>query len=373
MVYAIYVSGTRFSGKTALSLGLFGKFQEMGFNVGYFKPVGQGQKMIEGRLYDPDVILMKDVMGLQDSLDDLCPIVLGKRYLDQINEDCSELAERALKAYDRVQEDKDVILIESAARPEFLTCCNLDLARFAKEFDAKVVFSVKGDDDTAAERAILYRDYMKWKGVQMLGTVLNFVPFQQLERMRGVVSPILERCGIEVLGVVPDHRELTLPTVHDVTEVLEAEVLTGRDHLENIVDNYLVGAMSPESAMSWLRRSVDRAFITGGDRTDLILTALETKPSAIVLTGNIYPSVRVLSTAEAKGIPILLVGHDTYTTVTKLEVLNGRIAPSTKSARKIQLTQQIVGEYVNWKKILDEYVDWKHSEKNHLNSGSSWE
>jgi BioD-like phosphotransacetylase family protein len=339
MVYAIYVSGTRFSGKTALSLGLFGKFQEMGFNVGYFKPVGQGQKMIEGKLYDPDVILMKEVMGLQDRLDDLCPIVLGKRYLDQITEDCSELAEKALKAYDRVQEDKDVMLIESAARPEFLACCDLDLARFAKEFDAKVVFSVKGDDDTAAERAILYRDYMKWKGVNMLGTVLNFVPFQQLERMRGVVSPILERCGIEVLGVVPDHRELTLPTVNDVTDVLDAEVLTGRNHLENIVDNYLVGAMSPESA--------------------------------IVLTGNIYPSVRVLSTAEAKGIPILLVQHDTYTTVTKLEVLNGRIAPSTKSARKIQLTQQIVGEYVNWKKILDEYVDWKHSEKNHLNSGSS--
>ena len=126
MVYSIYVSGTRFSGKTALCLGLFGKFQEMGFNVGYFKPVGQGEKMIEGKLYDPDVVLMKDVMGLHENLEELCPIVLSKRYLDYISSDCSNMAEKALKTYELIKEEKDIMLIESAARPEFLTCCNLN-------------------------------------------------------------------------------------------------------------------------------------------------------------------------------------------------------------------------------------------------------
>jgi BioD-like phosphotransacetylase family protein len=100
---------------------------------------------------------------------------------------------------------------------------------------------------------------------------------------------------------VPDHRELTLPTVQDVVNALDAEILAGKGNLDRIVDNYLVGAMSPEAAMSWLRRSVDRAFITGGDRADLIFMALETKPSAIILTGNIYPSVQVISAAESKG------------------------------------------------------------------------
>ena len=48
MVYSIFVAGTGFSGKTALCLGLFSKFQEMGLNVGYFKPVGHGKKVVDG-------------------------------------------------------------------------------------------------------------------------------------------------------------------------------------------------------------------------------------------------------------------------------------------------------------------------------------
>lgn len=365
MVYSIYVSGTRFSGKTALCLGLFGKFQEMGFKVGYFKPVGQGRKMVEGTLRDPDVILMKEVMGLSESLDELGPIVLGSRYLDQVSREYSEYYAKVGSAYEKVKEDKDVLLIESAARPEYLICCGLDLPQLSKEFGSKVLFSVKGDEDFVAERAIMYRDYVKLKGGEVIGVVLNFVPYQQLERMRGVVSQLLEKCGLDVLGVVPDHRELTLPTVQDLVDVLEAEVLAGRKSLETLVDNYLVGAMAPESAMSWLRRSVGRAFITGGDRADLILMALETRPSAIVLTGNIYPSVQVLTTAEEKGVPVLLVPNDTYTTVTKLELLDGRIVPAPTSTKKIQLTRQIIGEYVDWKRIIDEYVSWKHEGKNH--------
>ncbi len=365
MVYSIYVSGTRFSGKTALCLGLFGKFQEMGFKVGYFKPIGQGRKMVDGMSRDSDVVLMKEVMDLSESFDEIGPIVLGNRYLDQVSRECNEYHMKVKRAYETVKDDKDVLLIESAARPEYLTCCGLDLPQLSKEFGAKVLFSVKGDEDFVAERAIMYRDYVKWKGGEVLGVVLNFVPYQQLERMRGIVSQLLERCGLEVLGVVPDHRELTLPTVQDLVDILDAEVLTGRESLETLVDNYLVGAMAPESAMSWLRRSVGRAFITGGDRADLILMALETKPSAIVLTGNIYPSIQVLTTAEEKGIPILLVPNDTYTTVTKLELLDGRIVPAPTSTKKIQLTRQIVGEYVDWKRIIDEYVSWKHDEKGH--------
>jgi BioD-like phosphotransacetylase family protein len=363
MVYSIIVSGTNFSGKTALCIGLFGKFLDMGIKVGYFKPVGQGHKIVNGHLRDSDVLLMKEVLGLEESIDDICPIVLGKRYLDQMITGCKETREKIIAAYEKVKVDKEVVLIESAARPEYLACCGLDVSQLSKTFDAKILFSVKGDDDTVAERAILYNEYLTSKGSEIMGVVINFVPIQQLERMRGVVSSVLERCGVEVLGVVPDQRELTQPTVQDLIDILQAEVLTGKEHLENLVDNFLVGAMSPESAMSWFRRSVGGALITGGDRVDLILTALETKPNAIILTGNIYPSALVLSSAEEKGIPVLLVTFDTYTTVTKLDQLDGRIVPSPTSAKKIQLTRQIIGDYVDTKKIIDDYTNWKKNKK----------
>src|SRR4030043_76061 len=86
MVYIIYVAGTKFSGKTALCLGLFNIFNELGMKVGYFKPVGHGYKMVDDRYLDPDVIMMKEVIGLSDPIEDICPIVLGNHYLDQISE-----------------------------------------------------------------------------------------------------------------------------------------------------------------------------------------------------------------------------------------------------------------------------------------------
>jgi BioD-like phosphotransacetylase family protein len=363
MVYTLYIAGTKFSGKTALSLGIYNSFNEMGMRVGYFKPIGQGYRMVEGRYIDPDVIMMKDVIGLNESIEELCPVVLGSRYLDLISKDYESLRTRIMESYEKVKKDKDILIIEAAQTPEMLFCSNLDVTSLAKEFGAKIIFSVKGDNDSSADKALLYSNYMVNRGVDVIGIIINFVPFQQLERMRGVVSDVLCKCNVNVFGIVPDHRELTLPTVQDVVNSLEAEVLAGKSGLDRIVDNYLVGAMSPEAAMSWLRRSVDRAFITGGDRADLILMAIETKPSAIILTGNIYPSAHVISAAESKGIPLLLVADDTFTTVTKLEPLDGRIVSVPMSTRKIQLTRKIMSEYIDWKNILEGYVDFKNRSK----------
>lgn len=362
MVYSLYVSGTRFSGKTALCLGLMQKFSELGFRVGYFKPIGIGLKEIGGEPKDPDVHLMKEILNLTEPLDVITPVTLSRRYLDEVNS-CEELKKRILRAYEMICEDMDILLLESPPDPELLICCGLDVPSLAKEFKAKVIFSVKGVGDDVAERVILYKEFFKGKGIELFGVVLNFVPLQQLERMKGVVSEVLHRCHIDVLGVVPDKRELTMNTVDELRDTLEAEVLAGKDKLDRLVDGYLVGAMTPESALNWLRRSIGCAFITGGDRTDLILTALETMPSVIVLTGNIYPSLRVLSKAEDREIPILLVPFDTYTTVMRLEHLDGRITPSPMSKRKIQLIHEMIDEYVDWRRILEGYAEWKRMAK----------
>jgi len=362
LVYSIYVTGTRFSGKTALCLGLMQKFRELGFRVGYFKPIGVGLKEVEGEPIDPDVYLMREILGLREPQEVITPITLGRRYLDEV-ENCGELEHRVMEAYEEVSGDKDILLIEAPPDPELLICCGLDVPSLAERFKARIIFSVRGVEDEVAERIILYKEFFRFRGVELLGAILNFVPLQQLERMRGVVSPILRRCGVDVLGVVPDKRELTMNTVEELRDILEAEVLAGKDRMDRLVDGYLVGAMTPESALTWLRRSVGCAFITGGDRTDLILTALETMPSVIILTGNIYPSISVLTAAEEKGIPILLVPYDTYTTVMKLEHLDGRITPSPTSKRKIQLIHEMIDEYVDWRSILEGYADWKRRTK----------
>lgn len=105
-----------------------------------------------------------------------------------------------------------------------------------------------------------------------------------------------------------------------------------------------------DQALRYFRRSVNKAVITGGDRTDLALAALETSTSVLVLTGNIYPSVNVLSRAREAQVPVILVPHDTYTTVRMIESITGRIRPHDE--KRIAAAKKVVEENVEWRKIL---------------------
>jgi hypothetical protein len=57
------------------------------------------------------------------------------------------------------------------------------------------------------------------------------------------------------------------------------------------------------------------------------------------------------------------VADDTFTTVTKLEPLDGRVVPISMSNRKMQLIRKIISEYIDWKNILDGYIDFKTRNK----------
>jgi len=108
--------------------------------------------------------------------------------------------------------------------------------------------------------------------------------------------------------------------------------------------------MTPEVALKYFRRTIRKAVITGGDRVDIQLAALQTDISALILTGNIYPDVKVLGRADESGIPVILVPYDTYTTIKSVGTLTGRIKPN--DTKKIELAKQQVEKYMNWKAII---------------------
>jgi BioD-like phosphotransacetylase family protein len=70
---------------------------------------------------------------------------------------------------------------------------------------------------------------------------------------------------------------------------LTAQVLTKDVPMDAVVENLTVGAMTAEAALRRMRKQRNKAVITGGDRTDIQLAALETSTSCLVLTGNLEP------------------------------------------------------------------------------------
>ena len=108
--------------------------------------------------------------------------------------------------------------------------------------------------------------------------------------------------------------------------------------------------MTSQSALTYFRGAARKAVITGGDRPEILFAALQTDTSVLILTGNLYPDVRVLAKAEELEVPVLLVPYDTFTTITELASITGRI--NTADAKKIDLAKKMVNDHVEWKSIL---------------------
>jgi len=114
-----------------------------------------------------------------------------------------------------------------------------------------------------------------------------------------------------------------------------------------LIERMIVGAMNVEQALPRIRRvSGAKAVITGGDRADMQLVALETATKCLVLTGHLRPVPEVLRRAEESGVPVLLVRGSTMETVGAIEQVFGK----TRLGQSAKLDQ--------FEKLLIEHFDF---------------
>jgi BioD-like phosphotransacetylase family protein len=351
----LYVcSPVSYCGKSAICLGMALKLRDEGFQVGYFKPIGwEMLRGPNGEKIDEDAQLMNDALNLDLPMDLIAPIIFDRRFLEESSRFGSDFyAKKVNLAYEEASKQRDVMVIEGAYAMGIGASIGLDCASIAREFKCRVVLVATAQNDNDIDQVIWYANAMAAADIDVLGVILNRVPRTDLERVKRFALPVLREYGIKVLGVMPENTNLRAPTVREICESTQCEILTCEDHLDNLVEDFLVGAMNPESALSYFRRSLRKAVITGGDRTDIQLAALQTDTSTLILTGNLYPDARVLARAEEQAVPVLLVPTDTYTTVTNLATLSGRIKPTDE--RKIALAKELVSASLDWEYILSE-------------------
>ncbi|HHY39055.1 MAG TPA: phosphotransacetylase family protein [Clostridia bacterium] len=324
----IFVVGRYGSGKTAICLGLSLKLKERGLKVGYFKPIGVADPLT--CRFDDDVLLMRSVLGMAETHDDLTCYCIGPQYLSRydMSEDHTKEVKARLK---EMSSEYDVLIIEGTTYPYVMASLGLDAISLSRDLGLPVLFVAQPASDYSVDRVILYDRYMSLSGIRVLGNIFNNVPRPLLDKVVGVYKPIIEKHGFKVLGIIPKSLEISLPTVREYYAILGGELLSGEDHMDRLVEDIVVGAMTQESAIQYLRRSRNKAVVTGGDRADLALAALETDTSVIILTGGLYPNVQVLARAQEKKVPVILVHYDTYTTVEKLHTVTRKIKPEDKA------------------------------------------
>jgi BioD-like phosphotransacetylase family protein len=306
---------------------------------------------MEGKPVDEDTLHMKEILNLEEPLESITPILLDYQYLDQYPMvHTASLREKISRAHQRVAAGKDLIIIEALKEPGSGSSINLSAMDLARIFGSHLMLLTTTHKDTVVDEILFKHSCISQRGTKCCGAIFNQVRKPVDDRIRNVIVPTLERLGIRVWGLIPESITLTAPTVEELLESLGGEVLCGEENLSNLVERYLVGAMTQETAIRYLRRTPKKAVIAGGDRPDIALAALETDTSALILTGNLHPNVRVLSKAKEKGVPIILVSYDTYTTVDMVRDVTGKIRGGDK--KRINEAKRLASEYVDWKELL---------------------
>ncbi|MEM1525656.1 MAG: DRTGG domain-containing protein [Ignisphaera sp.] len=354
MVKSIFILGEK--GKTVLIYGLMKKLMLEGYKVGYFKPIAKGRYRLPSLKYiDPDVIAMKEALNLPESLDVISPITITYATVELKNE-LDNIKKTITESFQKIVENKEVVIIEGYTTPDILSGIGLSPPELAKILNAKPVLLINAKDreviDEIVDRIYLYKCFFEHFGYPLNGVIINNIPIYYFERIEDVLLPLIESMGLKIYGVITEKPRLLAPTVRDIIEALSAEVLENKDKLNNIVEDIVIGAMAPSAALRWFRRAVNAAIVTGGDRTDLIQLALETKPSVIILTGNLYPDIEVLIKAKETNVPILLVPYDTYTAVQKLREVQSIVTADSLKAKERDIITVIESE-VKWKNLLE--------------------
>ncbi len=320
----LYITSTEtFSGKSALCVGLGRRLQRDGFAIGYMKPVSSGARLAAG-MVDEDAEFFKRVFNLPDSLEDMVPIGITPRMLEAIlsAEDHTDYANRLQTAFQRVSEGRDAVILEGGSNLREGYLIGLPTPQVAKMLGARAVVVVKYDSDIQMLDDVLTA--RKRLGERLSGVVLNAIPRQRMPFVQEVAKPALEGMGIPVLAVLPQERLLLSVSVRELADFLTGKVLCCEDRLDELVEHLMVGAMGVESALSYFRRKPNKAVITGGDRPDIQLAALETSTKCVILTGNLRPSPIILGRAEEVGVPMILVRQDTLTAVEVIERFFGK-------------------------------------------------
>ena len=336
-----------FSGKSAVVLGLARQLGREGVSVLFGKPLATSAADFP---MNPEVRFVGTTLGLSDeqllpSLRVLEPATAQARLLAadlEAGDVLDDLRSRIAAEAERL------VLLEAAGTLSEGLLFGLSLAQLARELAAQVLLVQPWSDSRSVEPLLEARQQL---GDRLAGVVLNGVAPEGLATLRAEVEPALERLGFPVLGVMPRSPLLRSVTVEELVRRLDARVLCCQDRLDLLVETISIGAMNVNSAMEFFRRRRNMAVVTGADRTDIQLAALEASTQCLILTGVGDPLPQLISRAEELEVPVLKVDHDTLTTVETIDAAfgHGRLHEAVKASYAIRLVQ----EHCNFSRLFE--------------------
>jgi uncharacterized protein len=340
----VFASMREAAGKTSILVGL-GRAIDMPF--GYMKPFGDRLLYRKKRLWDYDSALIANIFNLTESPEDISIGFDHSKLRFMYDEEGTKAKLKELLQH--IEKGRDLVFIEAGRDLSFGISVNLDPISLARNTDASLVIVTTGEERTLLDDVVFLRKHIDLKGISFSGLIINRV--YDKEDFETTYAPVIAGMGVPVLGVIPHEAELTHPSVGFLSECLFAKVVAGEVGLNTVAKNIFVGAMSADAAARNPRFGKPRKLvITSGDRSDMILAALEGDTAGIVLTNNISPPSTIIAKAEQMGVPMLLVPDDTYQVAKQID--DAQYLLKRDETDKIELLTKLVMDNVNIKAIV---------------------
>lgn len=337
MSKAIYIATTEpNSGKSILSLGLMQTLLGETAKVGYFRPIvddNNGDK-------DNHILTLISYFNLELNYEDAFAFTRSEviRKKNQDKED--EILGTIIEKYKGIEDRFDFVLVEGTDFSGEGAIIEWDInVLIAKNLAIPTVIIASGVGKTLEElvgNLYMAFDSFKEKGIEVLMTVANKV---QPENASLILGELQKKLPKNVLvATIPLNPVLANPTVKEIVEKLDGELLFGTAHINNQAGGFSVGAMQLRNYLTHLKK--DSLVITPGDRADIILGALQANISAnypmisgIVLTGGLIPEDSIIKLIEGltEVVPIISVKGGTFSITNKIGAIKPRIyAENTK-------------------------------------------
>jgi phosphate acetyltransferase len=303
--------------------------------VGFFRPIITVKPASKQR--DDDINLIATHFNLEIPYDQMYGYTAEEASTLISHGKEEELLDGIISKYTRLKKHYEFILCEGTDFASSTAAFEFDInAEISKNLGAPVLLVANAHQKTLDEtvRSIeLALDSLGEKGCHLIGTIVN----RPDPKDNTAIIKLLNEKGVakdQLIYTMPNEAFLGKPTVREIADFLEAEVLFGEDQLHRHVHGITVAAMQLRHFLT--RLSSGSLVITPGDRADVIISCLAAMASksienisGILLSGDLKPEepIRRLIEGFPISVPILSYKEDTFPTTTKIDRIHAKIAP----------------------------------------------
>ncbi len=178
-----------------------------------------------------------------------------------------------------------------------------------------------GEGDASAIRAAAERF-----GDRISHIIINAVPELRMRYVETSLLPAVADAGLPPVAALKQDRLLSAPTMREIVEHLDADVVAHPEGLDVLVPRVMLGALALDGGIYYYGQTDRKIVVTRWDRPDLQMPAMATGCQGLILTGGQGPIPYVQNRVDELRIPVAVVPGGTVATATRLSdgALGGR-------------------------------------------------